>query len=137
MKRSTIDLLNTQASEWLLKGRILATDSEIEEYEAQIEKIHPSYIPYLREAGYETVGAEYFDRLKDLKENQEKGKSYKSPASKGKMKECFIFHWDGCGNPVGVSWKDNKVYVDDDVYGNGMELNESIDDYVIELLNDE
>ncbi|MEN9678103.1 MAG: hypothetical protein RIS76_3999 [Verrucomicrobiota bacterium] len=136
MKDSTISLLRERESAWAREKRLLATSEEIELFEREYGKIHPEYVPYLREVGYATVGSEYFDRLPELRKSIRKGDGYRGPDSPGKMGECFIFHWDGCGNPVGISWKDSKIYVDDDVYGMGMCLSDSLDDYVTELLNE-
>jgi hypothetical protein len=140
MHKETLQNILKHGMDYHFQEQQLASTDDIQAFENEYEKIHPDYLSYLTEVGFPTVGAESFDRIAELKEvRQRLGKSTKDWGlpDEGKTKECFVFHWDGSGNPVGISWNDRKVYVDDHDFGLGILLGENIDEYVASLLNEE
>jgi len=140
MKKETIEMILSHGMEHHFQNQVLASESDILSFEKEFERIHPAYIPYLKEVGFPNVGSEAFDRISELQEVRIRlgrdPKKWGLP-DEGKTKDCFIFHWDGSGNPVGISWIDQRVYVDDHDFGLGILLGEDIDSYVRSLLEEE
>ena len=129
-------MIKENATVWHYDNQKLASFDDVELFEGEYGKIHPDYLPYLTKVGFEVIGSEYFDRIDELKINIKRFKEDWTVDPDGKIKECFVFHWDGSGNPIGVSWIDNKIYVDDHAFGSGKCLGDSIGDYIKGLIDD-
>ncbi len=136
MDESTIQMIKEKATDWHYDNQKLANSNDIELFENEYGKIHPDYLPYLTDVGFEVVGSGYFDRIDELITNTKRFKENWTVDPDGKIKECFVFHWDGSGNPIGISWNDNKIYVDDHTFGSGKCLGNSIDEYIMGLIDD-
>src|SRR5688500_14238598 len=72
-----------------------ATASQLQQLEDEVGKIPPAFRWFLSEMGGGPVGSEWVDDVAKLRATHKKFK--KEPWS---LSNCFIFGWDGSGNPM-------------------------------------
>jgi hypothetical protein len=110
----------------------LATEPELQEFEAVFGSIPSDYRWLLVTCGGGVVGAERVDGIEQLSRSHAKfRREYGAPRG-WTMRDVFIIGWDASGNPFGIELSSGRIVVEDQQFSGVQQLADSLQAFILQ-----